>query len=100
MSPVFLLEAMAARKTVVAGKIGGIPEYITNGEDGLLARYNDPGDFARQIIRALKNQQLANDLGYQAGEKVKTLCNPAESLNKLTSCYEQALHAYRLRGTK
>lgn len=91
MSPVFLLEAMAAAKTIVAGAIGGIPEYIRNEKEALLATYNDPVDFAGQLVRALNDSKLAGKLGENAAKRVKHLCRPEETYQRLLSSYSEAI---------
>jgi 1,4-alpha-glucan branching enzyme len=46
-----ILEAMSMRKPVVATRVGGIPEIITNGVEGLLV---EPGD-SLQLAKATTN---------------------------------------------
>src|SRR5690606_11331326 len=44
--PYAALEAMAARRPVVAFDVGGLPEIICSGRDGLLVRAGDVGGLA------------------------------------------------------
>lgn len=71
MSPLTMVEAMAYRRGVVAGAIGGIPEFIEHGKTGFLAKYNDPEEFAGYIIKLMKDPKLARKLGESASEKVR-----------------------------
>lgn len=48
-APLVLLEARAARCPVVAPAIGGVPELVEEGVDGLLYRPGDPADLARAL---------------------------------------------------
>lgn len=50
-----ILEAMAASLPIIATDVGGIPELVTSGENGLLVAPADPAALARAI------QQLADD---------------------------------------
>lgn len=91
MSPLLLLEAMAWGKAVVAGRIGGIPEFIDENENGLLAEYNNPGDFAKKILFLLENPSFAIELGRKAQEKIGFLSNEKEFLSKQLSFYEKVM---------
>jgi glycosyltransferase involved in cell wall biosynthesis len=51
--PIALLEAMASGVAPVATRVGGIPEVITDGRDGLLVDPGDPTALAAALARAL-----------------------------------------------
>ena len=58
-----LLEAMAVGKAVVATRVGGIPEFVRDGETGLLVPPDDPAALAGAIRGLLANPVLAEQLG-------------------------------------
>lgn len=58
-----LLEAMARRVPVVASAVGGIPEVVTDGVDGLLVPPGDPGALAAAATRLLTDPELRRRLG-------------------------------------
>ncbi len=91
MSPLLLLEAMAWGKAVIASRIGGIPEFIDEEENGLLAEYNSPDDFARKILSLLGKPSMAEDLGRKAQEKISFLSNEKEFLSKQLSLYKKVM---------
>lgn len=66
--PRVLIEAMAARKPVVATAVGGVPEIVIDGLTGLLVPPKSPVDLARTMIRILKDPGLAEAMG-QAGRR-------------------------------
>ena len=66
MSPAILHEAMASGKCVVAGAIGGIPEFIDHNKNGILVRYNDPSAYAEALDRLLGDGKKQSRLGQQA----------------------------------
>jgi len=57
-----VLEAMACRKPVVATGAGPAFSLITDGETGLLAPKKDPAAIAENIIRLLRDPDLADRL--------------------------------------
>ncbi len=66
MSPAILHEAMASGKCIVAGAVGGIPEFINHNINGFLVHYNDPSAYARAIDRLLGDREEQSRLGHKA----------------------------------
>ncbi len=64
--PVSLLEAMAAGRGIVATAVGGIPETIRDGENGLLVPSGDTGALAAAIRKLLADGALRARLGSSA----------------------------------
>ncbi len=67
--PLSVLEALARGKIVIASSIGGIPEIIQNGHNGLLFTSGDSEELA-EIIRNLGQLNLA-EIERKAKESVK-----------------------------
>ncbi len=64
--PMGLLEAMSFGVPCVATRVGGIPDIINDGRNGLLVRVGDVDDLAEAISRLLGAPHLRRELG-QAG---------------------------------
>jgi glycosyltransferase involved in cell wall biosynthesis len=60
--PMAMLEAMAAGRAVVASSVGGIPETIVDGENGLLVPPRDEAALARALEQVLKDGDLRTRL--------------------------------------
>lgn len=88
VGPLFLSEAMDSAKPIVASSIGSIPEFIRDGENGFLARPQDPADFAKKITWIFKNKERARKMGRKAKESVRNICDEKEVLAKTLSLYE------------
>jgi glycosyltransferase involved in cell wall biosynthesis len=69
--PNVLVEAMASGVPVIATKISGIPELITDGIDGLLVSAHDPPALAGAIERVLSESELATQLGRAGRRRVE-----------------------------
>lgn len=65
-----ILESMAAGKPVVATRVGGNPELVTEGVTGLLAPPADPDALADAILSLLRDPDAARAMGVAARERV------------------------------
>ncbi len=71
-SPNILLEAMACGLPIVATTVGGIPEMITDGHDGLLIAPGSSEALARKLTDLLEDPVHRKLLSDNAGETVRT----------------------------
>jgi glycosyltransferase involved in cell wall biosynthesis len=65
--PISLLEAMASGIACVATEVGGIPEVITDGEQGRLVRPGDPRSLAEAVVALLRDRSRREALA-KAGQ--------------------------------
>jgi len=91
MSPLTMVEAMAYKRGVVAGAIGGIPEFIEHEKTGFLSKYNDPGEFAEYITRLIKEPGLAQKMGESASEKVRGIFDGNVVVDRYIELYRSLL---------
>ncbi len=66
--PVALIEARAMGVPIVATNVGGVPDMIVNGEDGLLVPDGDVQAMANAVISLLKNAELAERISKNGRE--------------------------------
>ena len=64
--PFTLLEAMSSELAVISTNVGGIPEMITNEENGLLIKPKSTEDIIRSVIYLSENNQIRKELGKRA----------------------------------
>lgn len=62
-SPVALIEALAAARPVVSTRVGGVPNVVHDGQNGLLVPPRDPHAFAEGILTLLRDPRRAAQLG-------------------------------------
>jgi glycosyltransferase involved in cell wall biosynthesis len=68
--PVAILEAMAAGLPVATTPVGGIPEAIVSGKNGLLVRSGDPQALGLALAELLDDHALRARLGAAARKTV------------------------------
>jgi glycosyltransferase involved in cell wall biosynthesis len=61
--PVTLMEATSTGTAIVATAVGGVPQVITDGVDGLIVPPGDPGALADAIGRVVSDPLLRRRLG-------------------------------------
>lgn len=87
--PMSVLEAKAAGTPVVGARIGGIPELIRDGVDGLLFEPGDPNSLAMALTRLDSLDVTA--MGRAARADAETRFSPAVHLAGLLEIYGEVL---------
>ena len=82
--PLGVLEAMAAGKPVVATSVGGIPEMIDNGVNGLMVPPADDQALAGALVRLLTNPELSARLALAGVQRVEERFTPERQLEAIT----------------
>lgn len=85
--PLAVLEAMACGTPVVASRIGGIPEQVTDDENGFLAPVGDADAMAEAAERLLRDDALRQRLGANGAERARKLYG----LKQMTNAYLKVL---------
>ncbi len=68
--PLTILEAMAAAKPIVATAVGGIPEVIQDGVDGIIIPSDDADSLAEAILELLQDKEKRQQMGENGEEEV------------------------------
>jgi glycosyltransferase involved in cell wall biosynthesis len=69
--PVSILEIMTVGRTVIATPVGGVPEVVRDGVNGLLVPARDPKALAEAIERLATDAKLRRRLEIEARETVR-----------------------------
>ncbi|MCR4439435.1 MAG: glycosyltransferase family 4 protein [bacterium] len=88
-SPLAVYESFALGKPVVGAHIGGIPELIEPGQDGVLFEPNNRGDMVRAIRALLAERSKLEAMGRKARAKAERWFAPEEHLRRLMVVYRQ-----------
>lgn len=65
--PLTILEAMALSRPVVATRVGGIPDAVTDGRTGTLVPAGDTDAFAEALVQLARDPALRRTMGEAAG---------------------------------
>ena len=87
--PLVILEAMSAKKAVIATSVGGNPEIVINGKTGTLVPPKDPDKLADAIIYHLSNPEISKQMGENGYALVKRKFSLSEMLDKIMNIYKE-----------
>lgn len=96
-TPVSLIEAMAAKRAIVATDVGGVRDLLGEEETGLLVESGDAEGLARKIVYLLKNANKRTELGMRGRDSVARKYSKERLLGDMQALYEGLLAA-RKRG--
>jgi glycosyltransferase involved in cell wall biosynthesis len=88
--PVALLEAMAYGKPIVATRVGGIPDVLADGTEGMLVAPGDVAALADAVGTLVGDPDRARALGRAAKERVAEL-GPDTIAKRLDLVYQEVI---------
>lgn len=88
--PMSIIEAMSVGTAVIATKVGGIPETITDSVEGLLVELDDQTGLVAAIERLVKNERLALDMGAAGKIRWKSEHNQINMNKNLDNIWRKA----------
>jgi glycosyltransferase involved in cell wall biosynthesis len=88
-APMSLLEAMAAGKAVVASSVGGIPEIVRDGDNGLLVPARDAAALTSALARVLDDAGLRERLARQARATIARHYSTEVVCGQLSALYRE-----------
>jgi glycosyltransferase involved in cell wall biosynthesis len=83
--PISLLEALAANLPIIAAPTGGIPEIVSEGEEGFYWPLDNPEKGAEVLSCLLENGELYKKMSKAAELKYLSKFESAKVVNQLTS---------------
>jgi glycosyltransferase involved in cell wall biosynthesis len=90
-APMVIQQAMAAGKSVVATRVGGIPYLVDHGRTGLLVDYGDVEGLADAISQALSDGALRRRMGQAAREEALRRFKVADIARRTRQVYYTVL---------
>jgi N-acetyl-alpha-D-glucosaminyl L-malate synthase BshA len=87
------LEAMACEVPVVASRVGGVPEVVTDGETGFLSEVGDVEKMGADAARLLMNEEMRREMGKRARESAISRYSTDLIIPQYINFYERVLAA-------
>ncbi|MCR5671720.1 MAG: glycosyltransferase family 4 protein [Butyrivibrio sp.] len=87
--PVSVVEGMLHGCVVIASAVGGIPEIITSGEDGILIEPKSTSSIKEALENVMDNRELADKIAAAAVKKVNSSFSIEAILRVLSGFYRE-----------
>lgn len=94
------IEAMAARRPLVAGKVEGLLEVVGDEESGLLVEPRDSEAWAAALVRVLCSPEFAARLAANGYERFRQRFTLEKMVAAWRACYDEALEMYAPHGQR
>jgi glycosyltransferase involved in cell wall biosynthesis len=85
------LETFAHQKTIIATSVGGTPEIIEDGRNGILVKPGDPNNLAEAILALLGNSEKRNLMAANGLSSFYPKFSPENRALKILSLYKELL---------
>lgn len=86
-----LKEAMTVGMPCIASMVGGVPEYVAHGENGLLYRFEDTEVLATHICNVFSDAALAKRIGANAQKQTANAETGGTIYRRIIAVYEHIL---------
>lgn len=93
--PLAVIEAMAWGKPVIGSRVGGIPELVRDGEEGLLVPHGDAAALGAAMVRLQGDPALAEQMGRAGRERVETYYDADPHYRAVAAAYRLAVETRR-----
>jgi glycosyltransferase involved in cell wall biosynthesis len=90
-TPVVAIEALAARRPVVATRVGGVPDVVRDGVDGFLAPVGDVDALARHLAALAADPDLRRRFGDAGREHVLPRYRVSRLVDDVDELYRELL---------
>lgn len=93
--PMSVLESFSIGTPVIASRIGGLPELIEDGKNGLLFKPGNPDDLAEKINYLYNNPDKAIEMGKYAHKCLEEKYSAEKHYMRLMDIYKKAIEINR-----
>jgi glycosyltransferase involved in cell wall biosynthesis len=97
-TPVVAIEALAARRPVVATRVGGVPDVVDDGEDGFLTDVGDTDGLAAALEQLARDPALRARFGDHGHDKVLPRYRVERLVDDVDALYRELLAEQGISG--
>jgi glycosyltransferase involved in cell wall biosynthesis len=98
-SPTIIAQSLAVGRPVVASRVGGIPEMITEGETGYMVQPGDEQALAEKLIGLLHEPERTRAMGERGRSFARQRYEPSAVADQTVNAYRYAIAAANNRAT-
>ncbi len=88
-APIAIIEAMRASLPIITTPVGGIPDMIEHGVNGLLISPGKPEEIAESILRLVDDPFLRRSLGKTAHEVFRKRYSTSSAIREIARIYKK-----------
>lgn len=92
--PMVLLEAMAAKRPVIATQVGAVPKIVENGKNGLLVLPDDHSALKEAMMLLLKDTELTKRIALNGYLRVSNDFSSAKMCGRYMDIYNKVMRAH------
>lgn len=89
--PMAMLEAMACALPVVATRVGGLPDLVTDGENGLLVEAGNPEQLASAMLKIAADPAMRARMQRKSYRRVVDQYDIEQHVARLVEIYQQTI---------
>lgn len=89
--PTVLIEAMAARKAIVASSVGGVPEIVENEKNGILVEPAKPHQLVESCLRLIRQGEVREAMAEAGLGIAHSKFNIENQVETISNLYEELI---------
>lgn len=91
-SPRSVLEGLSMGLPVIASNVGGLPELVEDGVNGLIFEIGNADDLSEKILYLINNPDKRREMGKRAREKIEREHNPELFYERTVAIYQSLIN--------
>jgi glycosyltransferase involved in cell wall biosynthesis len=99
-TPVSAIEALASGTPVVATRVGGVPDVVTDGVDGFLVEPGDTEAAAERLVELARDPELRARMGEAGRANARERYSVERLVDDVDRLYRELLEAKRINASR